>query len=994
MRNYWTSHWRVILIILLGSAFFGGLPTHETAAQEEDIFAEARAILDRMTVEERVGQLFMVSFQGDSADVESDIADLIVNYQVGGVILLAENDNITALDDMERQVVGLINALQSLALLGPPEPSLEEIEGNLQLSTSIPLPTIEPLVNGIPLFIGTYHEGDGPPFTQIRNGTSQLPNQMAIGSTWMPEQSKATGLIAGTELSSLGINFLFGPSLDVLENPTSDDGADLGSRTFGGDPYWVGLMGQSYIEGVHEGSDGRLAVIAKHFPGYGNSDRPLNEEIGTVSKTLDQLIDVELKPFFAVTGAAPEPGYVADGLMTTHVRYQGFQGNVGAATAPVSFDPQAMDTLMQLPDIDEWRRQGGIIVSDSLGAPAIQRFYDDTGQEFPHRLVAKDALLAGNDLMVLTNFALGGGTYDQQLDNTKDTVVWFREKYITDQTFQQRIDDAVLRLLQSKLDMYGGDFDARNILVSVPNLEQASGEYQAEMFDLAQNAITLISPSPADLVDQLPPGLDDQIVIFTDLRTAQQCSECPTQSWLAVDALEQRMIALYGPEASGQVQQSQFDSFSFSDLREYLLGGSDLLPQPEPVLTATLTPGEGPGAPDGQTPTPTPTPTPPPAFLVQAALENADWIIFAALDPDPSVESSNALELFLDQRPDVLRGSRAIVFAHSAPYFLDASQISQLTAYYGVYSKMDAFVDASVRALFQEASLRGRSPVNIDGISYDLKQITQPYPVQVIELYVVDEGVPKSPASEAPLEVVPGATLRLQTSIIIDGNGNPVPDGTLVQFIQQDRIQGFVNVIDERPTVGGIANLDYLLEARTGNFRITASAGEAEASQEIDIVIGENAIVSVNTLTPTATPTSTPTNTPTATSTPTITPSPTATKTPIPTPTALPLEDPSEPTLISLSSTGQMLLAFGAGLVITSYAGVAVGRNENGGLSKTLRCVLWGLIGGLLFYIYFSLDLPGFEWLDRLGYWAGLITTLTGGLVGLLGYRLSNNRRD
>jgi hypothetical protein len=89
-----------------------------------------------------------------------------------------------------------------------------------------------------------------------------------------------------------------------------------------------------------------------------------------------------------------------------------------------------------------------------------------------------------------------------------------------------------------------------------------------------------------------------------------------------------------------------------------------------------------------------------------------------------------------------------------------------------------------------------------------------------------------------------------------------------------------------------------------------------------------------------------------------------------------------------------MLLAFGVGLVVTSYAGIAVGRNESGGLSNTLRCVLWGLIGGLLFYIYYSLDLPGFEWLDKLGYWAGLMTTLIGGLVGLLGYRLSNNRRD
>jgi beta-N-acetylhexosaminidase len=451
------------------------------------------------------------------------------------------------------------------------------------------------------------------------------------------------------------------------------------------------------------------------------------------------------------------------------------------------------------------------------------------------------------------------------------------------------------------------------------------------------------------------------------------------------------MLALYGPEASGQVQQSQFESFSFADLKDFLLS-EPLLPPPSPAITATLTPEEGTGAAEGETPTPIPTPTTPPAFFVQTALAGADWVIFAMLDRDPAFDSADALNLFLAQRPDIARNSRVIVFAHNAPYYLDATQISQLTAYYGVYSKTDAFIDAAVRGLFLEAPLQGRSPVSIEGIRYDLKQITKPEANQVIELYIIDEGIPKSPPSEEPLEAVPGATLRLQTGIIIDGNGNPVPDGTIVQFIQQDRLEGFVNVIEERPTVKGVANLDYLLEARSGNFRITAAAGVATSSQEIDIVIGENAIVSVSTTTPTPTPTSTPTRTPTSTLTPTITPSPMPSRTPTATPTISPIEAESEPALLSINSTGQMLLAFGVGLMITGYAGFAFGQNENDGLSETLRCVLWGLIGALLSYIYFSLGLPGTAWIEPLGYWAGLVTTTAGGLFGLLFYRLTRNK--
>lgn len=986
LHHCWSKYSLLILsiVILLGSS------KPSAGAREPDAFEEARSILESLTVEERVGQLFLVPFQGDSVEIDSDVADLILDYNVAGVLLLAENDNITSLGDTASQTINLTNALQRLAILGPPEPTLEDIEGNLQLSTRVSLFTAESAGSAIPLFVATTHEGDGPPFTEIRNGLTQLPNQMAIGATWLPEQSQATGLIAGRELSALGVNMLLGPSLDVLENPKPFNDAGLGSRSFGGDPYWVGLLGQAYTSGLREGSDGSLAVIAKHFPGHGNSDRPLNEEVGTVGKSLEQLLEVELAPFFDVTGLASEPESVVDGLMTTHVRYQGFQGNVGASTAPVSFDPQALTTLMQLPELTEWRQQGGVMVSDSLGVPAVQRFYDDTGQEYPHRQVAKDALLAGNDLLQLSDFALEGGSYDLQLNNIRDTIEWFRDKYESDQTFQQRIDDAVLRILRLKLDLYDGDFGSRNVMVTKSELANDVGGSQSQVFDLAQNAITLIAPDPSDLVELQPPGVEDRIVIFTDVRLDQQCSTCRPEPWLEVDALEQRMLALYGPEASGQVQPGQFESFSFTDLNDYLTSGPVILLPPSPSITLTLTPESGDIIPEGQTPTPIPTPTTPPALLVQNALTDADWVLFAMLDPKRSVEASDSLIQFLTQRPDIARDRKVIVYAFNAPYFLDTTQISQLTAYYGIYSKMDAFVDASVRALFQETPLRGRSPVSIEGIRYDLKSITKPQPSQIIELYIVDEGTLKSPPSEEPLEVVPGATLRLQTGMLVDGNGNHVPDGTMVQFIQQDRIQGFVNVIDEKPTVDGIANLDYLLEARAGNFRITAAAGEAKASQEIDIVIGENAIVSVNTPTPTATSTSTPTSTPTTTSTPTITPTPTSTQVPVPTATVEPVEEESEPSLLNLDSNGQMLLAFGVGLLVTGYAGIAVGRNERGGYTETLRCVLWGLIGGLIFYIYFSMGLPGSTWLEQFGFWAGLISTVIGGITGLLLYRLAH----
>jgi beta-N-acetylhexosaminidase len=271
---------------------------------------------------------------------------------------------------------------------------------------------------------------------------------------------------------------------------------------------------------------------------------------------------------------------------------------------------------------------------------------------------------------------------------------------------------------------------------------------------------------------------------------------------------------------------------------------------------------------------------------------------------------------------------------------LDTTEISKLSAYFGVYSKLDAFVDAAVRALFKESPLAGRSPVDIEGIRYDLFQVTKPDPEQVIELYIVDQGTLKSPPGEAPLEVLPGATLRLQTGVVVDHNGKPVPDGTPVQFIQQDRLQGFVNVIGEQPTIDGIANLDYLLEARAGNFRITASSGEAQASQEVDIVIGENAIVSVSTPTPAPTNTATPSLTPSPTATLTPVPSPTTTSTPAPTATTAPEPTPPPAEEITIVDEFQLLLGFGIGLVVVGGAGFALGRDRRYGVARSVQCVL------------------------------------------------------
>lgn len=989
----WSTAVCLAVFLLLGttSRAAQARPTRQDEP-ENQTNATALALLETMSVPERVGQLFLVTFEGDRATLESDIAELITTYHVGGVVLSAENDNITGYGDpanVLRQTTELVNDLQNLALFGEPVPPPDGSQ--LEEGAVPPTRGAEDVTTPVPLFVALAQEGDGFPYTTIRSGLTNLPSNMAIGATWQPELAQQVGEVVGEELANLGVNMLLGPSLDVLENPET---SNLGVRSFGGDPYWVGLLGSAYTAGVHLGSDNQIAVIAKHFPGFGASDRPLHEEVSTVRKSLEQLRQIELAPFFAVTGGATRPEAVADGLLTTHIRYQGFQGNIRATTNPVSLDPLALAALMAQEELSSWRQAGGLIVSDALGVRAVERFYGQD-QGFPHRVVAKDAFLAGNDLLYLSDFALGDAPYEEQLANIVDTILWFQERYNTDVAFKQQVDTAVLRILQLKLKLYNNNFEPDSVLKDLSGgLPEPDPQGEATSIDVAQAGITLIAPDPDELLERLvrPPSANENILIFTELRPYQQCSTCEPELLIGLTAVEDQMLLRYGPQGSAQLQPERITSHSFADLQAFIDAG------PEPILydTAPITPTLAPGATalpteESVTPTPLPTPTPEPAYLVQESLANADWIIFAMLDQTGA--NARALNNFLAQRPELLREQRVVVFAFHAPYYLDSTEITQLTALFGLYSHNEAAIDTAVRALFQELPFSGASPVNIAGTSYDLFLQTQPAANQIIPLTAAkvnlgNENTAVSATVDEPFSVSVGDTLRLQTGVIIDNNGNPVPDGTVVRFRQRDRVAGVENIIDEVPTVNGMAQLDYVLEARTegGQFRIVAQAGAATVSQEIDITVrptesGGDAQVSIIDPTPQPTPTDTPLPTPT------VTPTTAATDAPEPTTTsAQTAVVPEEPGIRIELSEFWLLTAVVGGLILSGGAAFTLGRQQNVALVQQIGWPLWSMIGGLLVYLYFALGLPGTAEIGGLHTFTGFLATLGGGLVGMLAY--------
>jgi beta-N-acetylhexosaminidase len=908
---------RALSLFLLFMMFATLVPAPSAFAQGEAPPEEVLRLLEALTPEERVGQLFLVTFKGTDTDIESPIYDLMTNYHIGGVVLLSENDNINPTPATVAGTHQLISELQRIEWDSSVSPLPDPTTGNLPQRTYVPL------------FVGIEQDGNGFPDDQILNGMTAIPSPMSLGATWQPDLAKQIAEIQGKELAALGINLYFGPSLDVLDTPNPAAGSNIGTRSFGGDPYWVGEMGRAYINGLHTGSDGRMLVVAKHFPGLGSSDRPVDEEVATVRKSLEQLKQIELAPFFAVTGRAPDALSTVDGLLVSHIRFQGLQGNIRATTRPVSFDQSALGDILALPELSSWHNNGGLIISDDLGSQAVRTFYAPANEGFSAELVARDVFLAGNDLLYLGNII--SSNVEDTHATTIDVLDFFAQRYREDQAFAQQVDRAVTRILTRKLQLFGS-FDVSDVLVPA-NALATVGQSQQQVYEVARRSSTLISPETQDLASIFPspPALRDRVVFITDTVQYQQCSSCPVRSSLSLNALQDAVVRLYGPTAGGQVSEARLDSYSFDDLL-VLLNGAEL-------------------------------------ERMVSDISRSNWIVLALSGSDHG--QPELVSRFLSERQDLLREKRIVLFSFTAPYFLDATDISKLSAYYGLYSKQPAFIDVAARLLYQELTPLGFSPVSILGTGYDLIDMTRPNPDQIITLSLdsppasVLTDTPTSEPGTSPTTIptldpeptpIPllriGDTINVRTGEIYDHNGHTVPDGTVVRFtmLLSGEGGGIIQQVDQT-TLRGMARASFALE-KPGLVEIRATSDPALISEaiQIDVSLGQAAAITV------------------------VAPNPTETLEPTPIPPT-PVDENEFITLEGFPRFSSWMLTvmfIGFSALLTFWAGSLLQSQKWG-----VRWALCVVLGGLAGYIFVSFDLLGSTQI--------LLSNGLGGVLGMSG---------
>src|ERR1700723_1839189 len=325
-------------------------PIHLTPAGEK----WSEKTLRKLTLEEKVGQVFMIWCRASFLNVENpeylQLVEDMQKYHVGSFAMTVHVDGPYLRRSEPYEAADLLNRLQK--------------------DSKLPL-----------LFAADFERG----VSMRLMGTTVFPHAMAFGGDGKLEDAEAFGRISAEESRAIGIHWNFFPDSDVNSNPVNPI---INTRSFGEAPKQVGALVAAYIKGAHEGG---MLTTAKHFPGHG--DTATDSHLGVASVNVDRahLDSIELPPFRQAIAAG------VDSVMVAHV------------TVPaLDPDPNHVATISTSVVTDLLEKQmgfKGLIVTDALDMAGLTHlFSNNIGR------AAVEAFKAGNDLLLIP--ADLGASYD------------------------------------------------------------------------------------------------------------------------------------------------------------------------------------------------------------------------------------------------------------------------------------------------------------------------------------------------------------------------------------------------------------------------------------------------------------------------------------------------------------------------------------------------------------------------------------------------------
>ena len=377
--------WMLAAILTCGLALTSCTNNDNPIAPPVD---EVEAQLQKMTLREKVGQLFYIRLESLDPSIEwttyDDLASIKVlevtenmkhvneNYPVGGIILYAWN-----------------------------------IEDEAQLARIIPQVRA---LNGHPLLC---IDEEGGRVSRIANNPNfnvkKYESMAAIGATGDPQNAYECGNTIGTYLKHYGFDIDFAPVADVNTNP---ENVVIGPRAFSDDPAVAAPMVVNYLQGL---KDAGITGCIKHFPGHGDTKADTHYGYASTQKTWEEMLDCEMVTFKAGIK------WGCQLIMTAHI---------GAPKVTGSDMPSTMSPIILQDKLRGELGYQNIIITDAMEMGAIT-------QQYTSAEAAVGSLKAGVDIV------LGPRYFTEAFDAVMAAV---NNGTLT----EERINQSVRRILKLK----------------------------------------------------------------------------------------------------------------------------------------------------------------------------------------------------------------------------------------------------------------------------------------------------------------------------------------------------------------------------------------------------------------------------------------------------------------------------------------------------------------------------------------------------------------
>ena len=369
-----------LLFILLISVFLVGCKDAEKVFKtkpsvDETVYKEVDEVMANMSLDEKIGQMFIVSY--NSTSYNDGLSNIMSTVKPGGFMFLGYN--ITSYNDTLKFVKDLKDSSE------------------------------------IPLFITIDEEGGNVErLSYLKEDITHIPYMYDVGLKDDLELTYDVGRVIGREIGVFGFNVDFAPVIDVV---TNKDNQVIGKRSFGEDYKLVARHGVALSNGIEE-----YHVIScyKHFPGHGSTMEDSHVDLPIIKKDKETLLNEDLYPFkYAVHNDAKM-------IMIGHIAVPSITGD----NTPASMSKVIINDLL----IDEFQYKG-LIVTDALNMIEDRDYSTD---EIYQNVInaGVDILLYPTDSIEAFNSVKksvkDGKISEERINSSVRKILFYKYKYIKD----------------------------------------------------------------------------------------------------------------------------------------------------------------------------------------------------------------------------------------------------------------------------------------------------------------------------------------------------------------------------------------------------------------------------------------------------------------------------------------------------------------------------------------------------------------------------------